>query len=178
MHGGSISSKYQVQQALINKLEIINQLEHTTILTPQLLTEAMQGGMRRLKARFREAATLNVTRNPKMITITGPGEDFQYCPTPDCRQVYHLTSTGETFDHLTCLTPVCMTCEGYKEMDSEDNKLFREYKKEHDVRDCPNCKVGIEKSEACNHIECKNCEAYICWFCMKVFGVFRECIRI
>lgn len=295
MYGGSVSSKYQVQQALINKLEIINQLEHTIILTPQLLKEAMQGGMRRLKARFGEAATLNVARNPKTITITGSEEDFhqaqailvdsshtpaspspaqltedcvvcwteatdtlhttcghiyctecfanqassatecdiplrcfgaegtckhifsldelkamlsfsafetllqtsfdvyirthpkdfQYCPTPDCPQVYRLTSTGETFVCLTCLTPVCttcnvishdgMTCEEYKEMDSEDNKLFREYKKEHDVRDCPNCKVGIEKSEGCNHMECKNCGAHICWFCMKVFEVSREC---
>jgi hypothetical protein len=119
------------------------------------------------------------------IYIRTRPKDFQYCPTPDCPQVYRLTSTGETFLCSACLTPVCtkcnvishegMTCEEYQEMNSEENKLFQEYKKEHDVRDCPNCKVGIQKSEGCNHMECMHCGTHICWFCMKIFQVSEEC---
>jgi hypothetical protein len=127
----------------------------------------------------------NLLQHAFNIHIRTRPKDFQYCPTPDCPQVYRLTSTGETFLCSACLTPVCtkcnvishdgMTCEEYKEMSSEENRLFQEYKKEHDVRDCPNCKAGIQKSEGCNHMECMHCGIHICWFCMKTFQVSGEC---
>jgi hypothetical protein len=295
MFGSSLNARNEVQQALVEKVEALRRLQHAIILSPQLLKEAMQGGMRRLKARFGEAVILNIALNPKTITFTGSEEefhqaqallvdscpdtgnvssaqltedcvvcwteatgslhtkcghiyckdcfsnqassaderdiplhcfgsegkcenifstdelkemlsftdfenllqhsfnmhirtrpkDFQYCPTPDCPQVYRPTNAGETFFCSSCLTPICtkcnvishdgMTCEEYKDMDSEGNKLFQKYKKEHDVRDCPNCKMGIEKSEGCNHMECKNCGTHICWFCMKTFDVSAQC---
>jgi hypothetical protein len=112
-------------------------------------------------------------------------EVFQYCPTPDCSQIYRPTTTGEIFYCATCLTPICttcnvishegMNCEEWKEMDIEDNRALRQYKEEHDVRDCPNCKMGIEKTEGCNHMECTRCRAHICWFCMEIFELSEEC---
>ncbi len=37
----------------------------------------MQGGMRRLKARFGQAVSLNVSAEPKTISIAGSMSDFQ-----------------------------------------------------------------------------------------------------
>jgi IBR domain, a half RING-finger domain/Zinc finger, C3HC4 type (RING finger) len=91
-------------------------------------------------------------------------EDFQYCPTPDCPQVYRPTDSGEVIICSSCLTPICtkckvlshdgMTCEGWEEMDAEDNRLLRQYKDDYDVRNCPKCKAGIEKFGGCNHMKC------------------------
>jgi hypothetical protein len=289
IYGGSPTSRLEVERVLVAKIRTLRQLTHTIILTPELLTRAMQGGMRRLKGRFGTAVTLNVAVHPKVISIAGSvaevqeaqallledscptqeaddcvvcwteatealntscghiycrecfasqassasngdipvrcygneckclkifsinelkimlshaafeelleasfdtyirthPKDFQHCPTPDCPQVYRITKTGETFLCSTCLTPICttcnvvahdgMTCEEYKDLNSEGTKAFQKWKKENDVRDCPNCKTAIEKSYGCNHMECKQCSTHICWFCMKIFGASGEC---
>jgi IBR domain, a half RING-finger domain/RING-type zinc-finger len=114
---------------------------------------------------------------------TRPNE-FQYCPTPDCLQVYRPTKTSQIFMCPTCLTPICttcnvishdgMSCEEWKDMDSNESRVFRQYKEEHDVRDCPNCKMGIEKIEGCNHMTCTRCGVQICWFCMKNFKLTED----
>lgn len=295
MYGGSVDARKEVQQALVEKVEALHEQEHTIVLTPLLLKQVMQGGMERLKSKFRESVSLKVGFHSSTITITGSEDDlrqaralltdipldvgpemssqttdscvicwteavepvhttcghiycrecfanqassatdaeiplrcigsegackqifsiadlelmlsspsfesllrtcfdshirtrpeeFQYCPTPDCSQIYRPTTTGETFYCATCLTPICttcnvishegMNCEEWKEMDSEDNRAFRQYKEEHGVRDCPNCKMGIEKTEGCNHMECTRCGAHICWFCMETFKLSGEC---
>jgi predicted RNA-binding Zn-ribbon protein involved in translation (DUF1610 family) len=112
-------------------------------------------------------------------------DEFQYCPTPDCPQVYQPTTTGQVFYCSTCLTPICtacnvishegMSCQEWKEMDTEEYKLFRQYKEEHGIRDCPKCSIGIEKDEGYNHMECWQCGAHICWFCMMVFEGSQQC---
>jgi hypothetical protein len=110
---------------------------------------------------------------------------FQYCPTPDCPQIYRLTEKATTFLCSTCLSPACtacrvvthdgMSCEEYQDLSSEGTKAFQKWKEENDVRDCPNCKVGIEKISGCNHMACKQCGSHICWFCMKVYSTSGEC---
>jgi hypothetical protein len=110
---------------------------------------------------------------------------YQYCPTPDCPQVYHPSSDGHIFYCSSCLTPICTTCnvishEGlsckeWQEMGTEAGRLFRQYKEEHDIRDCPNCKASIEKNEGCNHMECRQCGIHICWFCMDTFEHSSRC---
>ena len=112
-------------------------------------------------------------------------KEFQHCPTPDCPQVYRITTTGETFLCPTCLTPVCtackvmahdgMSCEEYKDLSSEGTKAFQKWKDANDVRDCPSCKTAIEKSYGCNHMECRQCSTHICWFCMSDFRTSSEC---
>lgn len=32
-------------------------------------------------------------------------------------------------------------------------------------RQCPKCKVGIERSEGCNKMHCTQCDVYFCWKC-------------
>ncbi|KAJ3779827.1 hypothetical protein GGU10DRAFT_280242, partial [Lentinula aff. detonsa] len=37
------------------------------------------------------------------------------------------------------------------------------------VKNCPLCKVHIERAEGCNHITCIHCQTHICWVCMQTF---------
>lgn len=285
LYGGSSTERSNVEKLLEEKIKSLQELCHEIVLTPPLLKKAMQGGMKRIKGRFGNNAVLNVTKNPKTITITGSDEDlkianellvdekeslkapteegdedcvvcwtseddswktkcghvyckdcfssqcsssdgsdgirchgsdcehifslaelqemlpfknfedllqvafetyirtrptkFHHCPTPDCPQVYRVTTNGDTFLCTTCLSAICtscnvvshdgMTCAEYKDLSSEGTKAFHKWKKEHDVRDCPVCKSPIEKSFGCNHMECRQCNSHMCWFCMKVF---------
>ncbi|TAQ88724.1 hypothetical protein B7494_g2990 [Chlorociboria aeruginascens] len=291
MYGGDSTKQEATQQTLIEKVYSLRLLTHTIVLTPALLKNAMRGGMRKIRKRFGETASLNASHQPKSITIQGsiqdcevarnlllevigandlPGEeirdcpvcwteptdpltmtcghtycqdcftsqaasgedipfrcygaegkcthifsmkelrsmlsftafekllegsfetyirthpkDFQYCPTPDCPQIYRVTTTGETFTCSSCLTPICttcnvishdgMSCEEFKDLTSEGTKAFQKWKKENDVRDCPTCKTPIQKDFGCNHMECRQCKWHICWFCMEVFNQSKDC---
>lgn len=114
---------------------------------------------------------------------TRPAE-FHCCPSPDCPRVYRVTANGDTFFCTTCLSNICtscnvvshdgITCAEFKDLSSEGNKAFQEWKKKHDVRDCPVCKSPIEKSFGCHHMECTQCNAHMCWFCMKVSETDRQ----
>ncbi len=107
-----------------------------------------------------------------------PGQ-YQYCPTADCDQVFEVSDDGKIFTCSTCLTSICtkcgavshegLTCDQYKSAIVGD-EAFAEWKKKNDARDCPKCGCTIQKSEGCNHMECKACRAHICWVCMKVLA--------
>lgn len=102
---------------------------------------------------------------------------YQYCPTAACDQVYAVSDDGKVFTCSTCLTAICtkcgavshegLTCDQYKSAILGDD-AFAEWKKRNDARDCPKCGCTIQKSEGCNHMECKACRAHLCWVCMKV----------
>lgn len=128
-----------------------------------------------------DSFTTHVRTNPK---------SFQYCPTPDCPQIYRISSPNDSaviFTCPTCLTPICtacqitshdgMTCDVYKRVvGTEGDEAFRKWKRENDdVKDCPVCEVPIEKWYGCNHMECGNCKAHICWVCLETFEEGREC---
>ena len=107
-------------------------------------------------------------------------KEFQYCSTADCDRFYRISQedTAIIFNCDHCLTSICTVCqsaahdgetcaEAKAGRDGTDE--FAEWKKCNDVRDCPNCATPIQKSEGCNHMECRSCRAHICWHCMKVF---------
>lgn len=107
-------------------------------------------------------------------------KDYQYCPTPDCGNVYSTTTTGEMVTCSECFVGICTTCNveahdgqtctEYKGLDPvEGEKLFQEWKKKAGVKVCPVCGIGIEKIDGCNHMKCTTCKSHICWFCMGVF---------
>lgn len=110
-------------------------------------------------------------------------QEFKYCTTPDCSQVYHSSPAGSAPLEVhcpSCLGSICATCneEGHTgltcmesklrnnplEQERANDRLARElgYKK------CPSCSVWIEKTEGCNHMSCR-CGAHICWVCMGTF---------
>lgn len=107
-------------------------------------------------------------------------EELRYCPTADCPSLYRPTKMGSIFSCARCISTICttchvpehssITCRDWKENHADGGtKALQQYRKNHDVRDCPKCKSAIEKDEGCMHIHCGSCRAHICWFCMMVF---------
>lgn len=103
-----------------------------------------------------------------------PGE-FHYCPTPDCPQIYRSAPKGTVLQCPSCLIRICSTChveqhDGSDCPDRDDKDgAFKEWMKKHDVKNCPGCKVPIERAEGCNHVTCTRCQTHICWVCSKTF---------
>ncbi|KAF1957692.1 hypothetical protein CC80DRAFT_592201 [Byssothecium circinans] len=107
--------------------------------------------------------------------------NFQYCSTPDCDHCYRPSAKGSDPHIFTCdgcLTSICTGCNqvphdglscAASKAAVDGTSEFARYRQENDVRDCPSCRVPIEKSFGCNHMECMACKIHICWFCMETF---------
>ncbi|TFK41548.1 hypothetical protein BDQ12DRAFT_599545 [Crucibulum laeve] len=102
-------------------------------------------------------------------------DEFHFCPSPDCPQVYRATADAAVLQCPSCLVRICTGCHSEEhvglacaEADGGDG-LFKEWMKEHDVKNCPSCQVPIERAEGCNHMTCTRCQTHICWVCMETF---------
>lgn len=114
------------------------------------------------------------------IFIRTKPEKYQYCCTPDCEHVYRTSTTGLVITCASCLALVCTSCQvvahdglscaQYQRIAKAGSTEFMAWKRANNVKDCPKCKMPIEKTMGCNHMECMICRAHICWVCMEVFG--------
>ncbi|KAJ3709636.1 hypothetical protein DFJ43DRAFT_1009472, partial [Lentinula guzmanii] len=102
-------------------------------------------------------------------------DEFHYCPSPNCMQVYRPAPSGNALQCPSCLLRICPQChvEQHDGIDCPDRDggvhLFNEWIKTHNVKNCPSCKVLIERAEGCNHVTCIRCRTHICWVCMQTF---------
>ena len=107
---------------------------------------------------------------------------MRWCPAPDCGLAVRVAGRAAMqpvrcgCGHAFCFAcgedwhyPV--GCEGLRmwvkkcEDDSETANWINA-----NTKDCPRCKVPIEKNGGCNHMRCTNeaCKTNFCWFCGKV----------
>jgi predicted RNA-binding Zn-ribbon protein involved in translation (DUF1610 family) len=118
-------------------------------------------------------------------------EKFKYCATPGCTELHSLESDpGEdVFQCRSCLASVCVFCgEDHDGFSCEEWKISqdpeaqerllggwaegsKDVERSKDVKQCPTCKILIEKNGGCNHMTCPKCDAHICWRCMGVFAL-------
>lgn len=104
-------------------------------------------------------------------------DEYFYCPTPDCPQVYRLVGpAGSVLQCPECLICICSSChkeqhegEQCAEISEENDRLFREWKEVHGVKQCPRCTSELQKIAGCNHVTCARCSTHICWQCMLTF---------
>ncbi|KAF8621234.1 hypothetical protein AX15_007947 [Amanita polypyramis BW_CC] len=105
-------------------------------------------------------------------------DEFHYCPSPDCPQVYRTVQkslAGTTVQCPSCLLRICAAChqeahDDFSCADDDDwDENFQEWAKDRDVKRCPGCRISIERLEGCNHMKCTQCQTHICWVCMKTF---------
>ncbi|KAG1732410.1 uncharacterized protein EDB91DRAFT_673229 [Suillus paluster] len=112
-------------------------------------------------------------------------QEFKYCKTPDCNQIYRSTdpSTTTVGQCPSCFSNICTSCHE----NVHDGMSCAEYKRtgrlaEEErqteawiaaqggrVKRCPSCQVLIEKVKGCNHMTCIVCHNHICWQCTGVF---------
>ncbi|KAI0635309.1 hypothetical protein C8Q77DRAFT_1156616 [Trametes polyzona] len=110
-------------------------------------------------------------------------QEYHYCPTPDCPQVYRkvphaaAVAGAGVLQCPSCLVRICAHCNteahestSCQDENLEDDALFEQWKLSHDVKDCPSCKVPIERSAGCNHMTCASCRIHICWACLATFS--------
>jgi len=109
--------------------------------------------------------------------------EFRFCPTPDCTQVYRVsTEDSAVIQCPACLIETCSHCHKspHRGLTCEENMLIgsksgqellldRWAKGHPNVKKCPDCGVFIEKIDGCNHIHCR-CGGHVCWICAKTFN--------
>ena len=99
-----------------------------------------------------------------------------FCPYKNC-EGYAITKKDNHFLKCNKGHKFCSKCkfEGWHkgtpwgEDERKDMELFVHWKKNHNVKMCPNCKAPIEKNEACNHMTCINCKYEFCWLCNQKY---------
>ena len=109
---------------------------------------------------------------------------FQFCPTPDCGNIYRADSASKTHTCIRCLEITCILCKDqhgsiscseFKDLKSGGYEAFEKYKREVKIKDCPKCETPIEKTYGCNHMTCEGCGAHICWVCLDTFSTGTLC---
>ncbi|KAF8191435.1 hypothetical protein K438DRAFT_2018199 [Mycena galopus ATCC 62051] len=106
--------------------------------------------------------------------------EFKYCKTADCSQIYRCSTIATAVTCPSCFLVVCSSCDeeahdgmscAEKRLQSDTGEQERrndEWAQANGAKRCPNCSVWIQKTEGCNHMECR-CGSHICWVCMGIF---------
>eukprot|EP00340_Litonotus_pictus_P005791 CAMPEP_0170522222 /NCGR_PEP_ID=MMETSP0209-20121228/7684_1 /TAXON_ID=665100 ORGANISM="Litonotus pictus, Strain P1" /NCGR_SAMPLE_ID=MMETSP0209 /ASSEMBLY_ACC=CAM_ASM_000301 /LENGTH=531 /DNA_ID=CAMNT_0010809639 /DNA_START=30 /DNA_END=1625 /DNA_ORIENTATION=- len=125
-------------------------------------------------------------KNQERLNILLNNPNIIHCPFPDCNELIELHNVQvgmllpEHFvtcneEHSFCLRCRQLEeehsrngCEGSNEKLLKDittinreNRLF--------YKQCPMCKIIIEKAEGCNKIRCLNCDFEFCWLCLQEY---------
>lgn len=61
------------------------------------------------------------------------------------------------------------SCEEYSKIDGLTTEMLQRKKRKGEYKDCPKCKVTIEKNNGCNHMTCKNCRYEFYWSDLRPF---------
>ena len=104
---------------------------------------------------------------------------LRWCPAPDCGHVVKVAYSDAKPVTCVCGHVFCFAC-GENWHDPVKCKWLRKWIKKCDddsetsnwiaanTKECPKCRVTIEKDGGCNHMICKNqhCKADFCWVCL------------
>ncbi|KAL1720039.1 hypothetical protein EV715DRAFT_197704 [Schizophyllum commune] len=108
-------------------------------------------------------------------------DQLKYCRTAACGQVYSTTGDRRFLTCPSCFATVCTGCnEGaHVGWTCEENAPDVRRKHDEELNDaliaeqnykrCPNCRVLVEKTEGCNHMQCSGCQTHFCWRCTQAF---------
>ena len=114
--------------------------------------------------------------------LKNPDKKYINCPFVDCEELVECTNINEgnincDKGHIFCRK--CYKIGGHINSicTKEDLNIsfFRELKKNNSrgvsirYKQCPECKILIEKIDGCNQMKCLNCGFNFCWLCLKEY---------
>uniref|UniRef100_A0A1D1XVN8 RNA helicase n=1 Tax=Anthurium amnicola TaxID=1678845 RepID=A0A1D1XVN8_9ARAE len=113
---------------------------------------------------------------------------YRFCPSPDCPGVYRVADSDAAAGLYVCgacTIETCtkchleyhpwVSCEKYREFKENPDTSLEEWRMgKYNVKDCPACGHTIEKTDGCNHVECR-CGKHICWECLEQFENSDDC---
>jgi len=94
----------------------------------------------------------------------------RWCPVVNCEK-YMRGSKKKPHLKCECGYEMCFSCRqpwhGKKTCEKAFDKEVVEWSKEAkvEVKDCPSCKVKVDKKDGCNHMTCLYCSYEWCWIC-------------
>ena len=106
-----------------------------------------------------------IAGNFESLNGNGSSKSYRTCPIPTCRSVYSVSVPENAAEVMcrTCKTKICTACkkqahDGYSCTTWEtrnDAKHVETWAKTcGDIRQCPNCKIFIEKNGGCENMTC------------------------
>ena len=118
------------------------------------------------------------------IKIRNPEKKYINCPFVDCDELVDVTNINEGnvicgVGHVFCRE--CLKIGGHSRSNSICKKnelnldIFNELKQKNpskvhqNYKQCPECKVLIEKNDGCNQMKCLNCGFSFCWLCLREY---------
>ncbi|KAJ7659801.1 hypothetical protein DFH06DRAFT_1326824 [Mycena polygramma] len=126
-----------------------------------------------------ECTKFNSLLRAAMLSYTyAHREELRSCPSTDCKQFYRVGLDCHTVQCPSCLLRICTTC--HTEAHDSDpvnvqggvdrrDRLFQEWvESSSDAKNCPRCKIPVERDGGCYHITCL-CGTHICWKCLGTF---------
>eukprot|EP00823_Brevimastigomonas_motovehiculus_P006365 TRINITY_DN526_c0_g1_i1.p1 TRINITY_DN526_c0_g1~~TRINITY_DN526_c0_g1_i1.p1 ORF type:complete len:597 (-),score=160.21 TRINITY_DN526_c0_g1_i1:166-1956(-) len=105
-------------------------------------------------------------------------KSIKWCPNPQCKRAVEYKSGGSKEIECRCGTHWCFSCTetAHSPCPCDLAKKWQKREKSEDAteiwlnartKECPQCKVRIEKNRACNHMTCSKCGHQFCWLCKE-----------
>lgn len=108
-------------------------------------------------------------------------DEYIYCPGVDCPFIFAKPNDKNICSNICpgCSSEICVQCgqlwtqnnkthDNYNSCEEFRKKILEKDENrtlEETFKNCPKCKVQIEKRGGCRHMTCWNCSYNFCWFC-------------
>ena len=95
----------------------------------------------------------------------------KFCPYPNCDSYAEERKETKFVKCKKNNHKFCYKClKDHDEKISCDEELYKDFKiwkKNKIVKQCPNCKIWVQKIDGCNHVTCTMCRYSFCFVCLK-----------